>query len=194
MLPRLLALLLLAATVVPSMGQLANGGALPSDAEIQGLKNLCAGGNVQVLQISGNLDAAIVNWKKAAAGVEVSVAKKDLGGAIAQVKNDSNLAAVTKIYVDCVSDNLQRFLDREERKAKPISRTGQSASLLRSAFVSDEDMRSAGCGEAEEDARRKLKADCGSRVLALVSDASCSSTSGSPRTFRVRLDGECRVQ
>ena len=128
---------IVAGCLSPSFAQLANGGTLPSNEEIQGLKNLCGGGDVQVVQISGNLDAAITNWKKASAGADVSVAKKNLAGVIAQVKNDSNLAAVTRVYVDCVSDNLQRFLDREARKPRPVSRSGQST-LLRSAFASDQ--------------------------------------------------------
>lgn len=172
--------------------QLANGGALPSKEEIQGLKELCGGGDVQVLQVSGNLDAAISSWKKASAGADVSVAKKNLAGVIAQVKNDSNLAAVSKIYVDCVSDNLQRFLDREAKKPRPVSRSGQST-LLRSAYASDQEMRSAGCREAEDEARDRLQSDCGSWTVATIR-SSCSSTSGSPRTYTVQVDAECRFK
>lgn len=172
--------------------QLANGGALPSKEEIQGLKDLCGGGDVQVLQVSGNLDAAISSWKKASAGADVSVAKKNLAGIIAQVKNDSNLAAVSKIYVDCVSDNLQRFLDREAKKPRPVSRSGQST-LLRSAYASDQEMRSAGCREAEDEARDRLQSDCGSWAVATIR-SSCSSTSGSPRTYTVQVDAECRLK
>lgn len=175
-----------------TFAQLANGGALPSKEEIQGLKDLCGGGDVQVVQVSGNLDAAISSWKKASAGAEVSVAKKNLAGVIAQVKNDSNLAAVTRVYVDCVSDNLQKFLDREARRPRPVSRSGQST-LLRSAYASDQEMRSAGCREAEEEARERLQSDCGSWVVATIR-SSCSGTSGSPRTYTVQVDAECRFR
>lgn len=170
--------------------QLANGGVLPSDQEIQGIKNLCGGGDAQMLQVTGNLDAAIKSWKNAAAGVEISVAKKNLAGVISQVKNDSNLAAVHKVYVDCVSDTLQKFLDREAKKPRPVSRSGQST-LLRSDFSSDQEMEDAGCAEAEKLARERLKLDCGAWEVRIVR-TNCSGTSGSPRTFTKMIEAECR--
>lgn len=187
---KILAVSVLLCSTLSVDAQLANGGVLPTDQEIQGIKNLCGGGDAQVLQASGNLDAAIKNWKNAAAGAEVSVAKKNLAGAIAQVKNDANLAAVHKVYVDCVNDTLQKFLDREAKKPRPVSRSGQTT-LLRSSFVSDQEMKDAGCEGAEEVARERLRTDCGSRTVAVVR-TTCSSTSGSPRTFTVLVDGECR--
>ena len=95
--------------------QLAGGGVLPSDAEIQGVKNLCGGGDVQSVAANGKVDAAIKSWKSGAAGAQVEVAKKNLAAALSLVKNDRNLEGVMKVYIDCVDRTLQRMLDREKK-------------------------------------------------------------------------------
>ena len=175
------------------IAQLSSGGVLPTNEEIQGLQTLC-GGSIQALKVTGNVDAAIKSWKKASVGADVEVAKKNLIGVYEQLKGDPNIAGVADSYVRCVTDNLQKFLDREAKKPRPVSREGQSNSLLRSAFDSDEAIRKAGCSEAEADARRKLDDDCRPRLTSILRTLSCSSTSGSPRTYTLRVDAECRFQ
>jgi hypothetical protein len=109
------AVLLSALQASSAWAQLAGGGVLPTEAEIQGVKNLCGGGGVQSVSFNGKLDAAIKNWKSGAAGANVEVAKKDLTAALYLVKNDANLEGVMKVYVDCVDRTLQRMLDREKK-------------------------------------------------------------------------------
>ena len=109
------AVLLFALQASSTWAQLAGGGVLPTEAEIQGVKNLCGGGGVQSVAFNGKLDAAIKTWKSGAAGANVEVAKKDLTAALYLVKNDDNLAGVMKVYVDCVDRTLQRMLDREKK-------------------------------------------------------------------------------
>jgi hypothetical protein len=79
-------------------------------------------------------------------------------------------------------------------KTKPVSREGQSSSLLRSAFDSDDAMRKAGCDEAEKDALRKLDDDCRPGYASILKMLTCSSSSGSPRNYFMRVDAECRTQ
>jgi len=191
---KFLVALILSAFVTPAPAQLSNGGVLPTDAEIHGLQTLCAGGNVKVTEVNGRLNAEIMAWRKSAAGAAVSFAKKDLGAVIDKVKSDAGLAEVTKSYVDCVSNNLQRFLDREERRPRPVSKTGQSETLVRADYASDLDIRKVGCGEAESYAMQQLKSECGDRYVAVTGNPRCSGTTGGLRTFVATVDGECRVR
>ena len=84
----------------------------PSEADMAGIKSVCGAGKVDSLSVLGNVDAAIRNWKNAAAGATLQVAKQDLAAALGQIKNDANLAPNYKIYVDCVQTLIQAFLTR----------------------------------------------------------------------------------
>ena len=160
---------------------------LPTEQEIQGIKAACGGGNNQSVEIRVN--AALADWRKGAVNAGAEAAKKDLAGALGQVKNDSNLAPVYKIYVDCIKDTIQQFIEREAKQPKKISASGRSHALLRSAFISDEGMEAAGCEEATANARRSLAESCAGRVI--VQSIECPSRSGSPRTYTSTLIADC---
>lgn len=164
---------------------------LPTEEEIKGIQNLCGAGNVQSVAVKGNVDAAIKNWKSASVSVDAEAAKKNLAGFMDKIKNDSNIAPVYKVYVDCVRDTLQQFIDREKAKPRPVGAVGKSTSLLRSAFSSDEEIRKFGCEEALANAKVALRDACPGRIV--VSTSFCPQVSGSPRTYSLQIEAECFV-
>lgn len=166
---------------------------LPTEDEVKGIERLCGGGRSDFVSIRGDVNAAIKNWKNASAGVEAVVAKEQLAGFLNRVKDDG-IAPAMKIYVECVDRTLQRFIDQANLQPIPLSRRGESSALLRSSFVSDEEMSSAGCDEAEEVAKSRMRLDCGDRQLIVLGQRQCSRSGGNPRTYFVEIRGECRVR
>lgn len=167
---------------------------LPSEEEVKGIERLCGGGRSDLVSIRGDVNAVIKNWKNASAGAGISAAKEQLAGFLNRIKDDANLAPAMKIYVDCVDRTLQRFIEQANRQPIPVSRSGRSGALLRSAFTSEEEMSAAGCDEAEDIAKSKLRQDCGDRQLIVLGTRQCSRSGQSPRTYVVELQGECRVK
>jgi hypothetical protein len=181
-------------SALPALAQLANGGVLPTEAEMAGISSACGSGNSRLATVKVQVDAAVKTWKSGAVGVEATVAKENLAGYLNRVKDDSKLEGIMKVYVDCIDRSLQRFLDREKDRPRPVSRTGSSGSLLRSSYASEEEIQSVGCGEAEVDAKRRVDEACKGRRFVAAGDGQCSRTGSSPRIYRVFLDGECRVE
>lgn len=163
---------------------------LPNEDDIRGIQTLCGAGTVQSASVKGDLDAAIKNWKNASANVNIEVAKKNLTGALTQIKNDANLAPVYKIYIDCVRDTINQFLEDEKSKPKKISAIGRSSALLRSAFVSDDDIRKIGCDEAKQEALSELRGECiGGQIK--IQKIDCPQILGSPRSYSATVDATC---
>jgi hypothetical protein len=84
---------------------------LPNNQEIQGIRNLCAGGDVQ--SIDARLEAALKAWK-ASPGVKVdfATAKKDLGAVIEKVNAEAGGNALYEKYLSCVRDLVNNYLSR----------------------------------------------------------------------------------
>lgn len=173
--------------------QSSSGVVFPSLQDDRAIQETCGAGISNIVSIKGDVDAALKSWKSASAGVGVSVAKERLTGFLSVIKNDVNLAPNYKIYADCVERQTQRWLDQANRRPIPVSRTGSSNALLRSDYVSDDEMRDVGCSQAEDSARRKLGSDCGSFVLVVLGSSRCQKTGQSPAVFLSQLDGECRI-
>lgn len=173
---------------VPAMGYATT---FPTEEDVKGLQRLCGGGTADFASVTIRVDAAIKTWKQAGAGAELEAAKKNLAGALGQVKSDANLAPVYKLYVDCVSDQVQKFMDREDRQPRNLSSSGRSKPLLRTAFVTDEEMQDQGCQEAVEAAQTRLATSCGSGTL-LITKTDCPPVSGSPRTYSAVVTAQCR--
>jgi hypothetical protein len=191
---RQMLILVLVLHSVNADAQLANGGVLPTLEEIRGLQSLCGGGDAQVAAVSGNVDAAIKNWRNTSAGATVEIAKKNLTAVLNVVGNDPKIRDIQKDYISCVNDSLQKFLDREKNKPTPVSRIGKSSALLRSSFPSDEEIWRTGCKEAEDEAVAKLASYCAPRMFSYLGGTQCPQSYGSPRTYSAKVIGECRSQ
>lgn len=163
---------------------------LPTEEEVRGIQTLCGAGSIQSVIAKGNVDAAIKNWRNASAGVNVEVAKKNLAGFLGSVKTDAALAPVMTVYIKCVQDTLQKFIDQEVRKPQKISASGTSEALLRSQYATDSAMRKEGCAQARSNALDSLSSDCPGKILVLNEDCKQQS-SGSPRSFISNLYAEC---
>lgn len=164
---------------------------LPTEQEIKGIQNLCGAGNVQSIAVKGNVDAAIKNWKSASATADAEAAKKNLAGFLDKIKNDANMAPIYKVYVDCIRDTMQQFIDLEKSKPRTVGVVGKSGALLRSAFTSDEEIKKAGCNEALADAKSALRDACPGKFI--VTTTTCPQVLGSPRTYSLRIEAECFV-
>ncbi|MFB0600652.1 hypothetical protein ACETWI_21265, partial [Aeromonas hydrophila] len=149
--------------------------ALPTEEDIQGIKLLCGAGELQSASVQGDVDAALKSWRNASANLSIEIAKKDIAGALGQVKNDSNLAPVYRIYIDCVKDSIQQFLEKEIMAPQEISISGHSTPLLRSDYASDEEIWKVGCDEAELDAKTKITDHCPSGQYIANSTSKCDT-------------------
>ncbi|WP_154662560.1 hypothetical protein [Solimonas flava] len=166
--------------------------ALPTEEEIKGIQALCGSGSIQSASLKANLDAAIKSWKEASANASVEVAKSNLAGYLSRVTNNQDLAPVMQVYTGCVRDTLQQFLDRESREPHPVSSNGRSGALLRSAYISEDDIWREGCSEARDDAFRALAAMCPNGTISVTGE-SCPQKLGSPRTYSATLAALCRI-
>lgn len=164
---------------------------LPTEEEVRGIQTLCGAGSIQSVTAKGSVDAAIKNWRNASADVNIEVAKKNLAGFLGSVKTDAALAPVMSVYIRCVQDTLQKFIDQEARKPQKISASGTSDALLRSQYATDSAMRKEGCAQARANAIDSLSSDCPGRILVLNEDCQQQS-SGSPRSYISNLYAECR--
>lgn len=104
-----------ASTILLATSLPLNAAALPTEEQVAGIKMLCGGGSFEASSVSAELDAAIESWRKASGGVELEIAQKDLAGALGQVEDDQNLAPVYRVYIDCVRDSIQQFLNRKNQ-------------------------------------------------------------------------------
>ena len=163
----------------------------PTEEDLRGIQSLCGAGSIQSVSLKGNVDAAIKNWKNASAGANLEVAKKNLAGFLDKVKDDANLDKSFKIYVDCTQNMVQKFLDAENKKPKPVSSRGVSDSLLRSAYATDDEMKRDGCQQARSSAISRIRADCPGTII-VVSESCSAQSSDSPRTYSASVDAECR--
>jgi hypothetical protein len=164
---------------------------LPTEDEVRGIQTLCGAGSIQSISAKGNVDAAIKNWRNASAGANIEVAKKNLAGFLGSIKTDASLAPVMTVYIKCVQDTLQKFIDQEAKKPQKISASGASESLLRSRYATDSEMRKEGCAQARASALESLSTDCPGKILVLNEDCQQQS-SGSPRSYISNLYAECR--
>lgn len=164
--------------------------ALPTEEEIKGVQILCGAGNVQSATLKGNVDAAIKSWRDASAGISVEIAKKNLTGALSQLKDDNYQEPMYKVYVGCVSDTLQKYFDQERKKPKEVSSSGSSSVLLRSAFASNDAIMQVGCEEAKNAAVDQLASMCTNGSLS-ITKVRCPQVSGSPRTYSASVQATC---
>jgi hypothetical protein len=164
---------------------------LPTEDEVRGIQALCGAGSIQSISAKGNVDAAIKNWRNASAGADVEVAKKNLAGFLGSIKSDASLAPVMNVYIKCVQDTLQKFIDQEAKKPKKISASGVSEALLRSRYATDSEMRKEGCSQARASALESLTTGCPGKIMVLSEECQ-QQTSGSPRSYLSNLHAECR--
>nr|WP_148050795.1 hypothetical protein [Pseudomonas chlororaphis] len=169
----------------------ANSAMLPTEEEILGIQRLCGAGNIESASAKVKVDAAIKSWKEAAVTAETEVAKKDLIGALGQVKSDEYIGPVFQIYVDCVSKTIQQFMDNARFEPIKVSVTGSSAPLIRSNYTTDEQMQNEGCDQATQDARPKLTRMCGDKLISITSET-CPKATGSPRTYTSTITATCK--
>lgn len=164
---------------------------LPTEDEVRGIQTLCGAGSIQSVSAKGNVDAAIKNWRNASVGADVEVAKKNLAGFLGSIKTDASLAPVMTVYIKCVQDTLQKFIDQEARKPQKISASGTSDALLRSQYATDSAMRKDGCAQAKANAIESLVSNCPGKIIVLNEDCQQQS-SGSPRSYTSSVYAECR--
>lgn len=164
--------------------------AFPNETELNGIQKLCGAGNVDSAEFKTRFDAKIKDWRNASASASIEVAKKNLTGALSQIKEDKYYAASYRIFVDCVDRTLQKYLDHEKYKPGKISTAGQSSVLLRSSFVTDTDILKAGCEEAKSAALSDLTSACPTGVVAVISSR-CPQVRGSPRTYTATVEATC---
>lgn len=167
--------------------------ALPSEEEIKGVQILCGAGNVESAVVKGNVDAAIKSWRDASAGINVEVAKKNLTGALSQLKEDKYQEPMYKLYITCVSDTLQKYIDTESKKPKEIRASGTSSVLLRSAYATNEAIFQAGCDEAKDSAIIQLETLCVNGSIT-NKKITCPDVKGSPRTYTALITAFCTPQ
>jgi hypothetical protein len=165
----------------------ANSAMLPTEEEIKGIQRLCGAGSIESASAKIKVDAAIQSWREAAVTAETEIAKKDLTGALGQVKSDAYIGPVFQIYVDCVSKTIQQFMDQPVN----VSVTGSSAPLIRSNYATDEQMQNEGCEQAAQAAKPKLASMCGDRLIS-VSSETCPKSTGSPRTYTTTIIATCK--
>lgn len=163
----------------------------PSEEDLNGIRSVCGAGTIQSVSLKGNVDAAIRNWRNATAGANLEAAKKNLAGFLDVVKNDANLEKPFKVYVDCVQNMVQKFLDAENKKPRPVSSHGTSDSLLRSSYATDAEMRRDGCRQARSDALAKVIGACAGTIT-VVTESCSAQSSDSPRTYSISVEAECR--
>jgi hypothetical protein len=83
----------------------------PTDEEIQGIKNVCAMGDVKGVETK--LDAALKEWRKLSGSIEISAVKKNLGAMLDKITSTSDGAAIYREYVGCVQNLIEKYIQRE---------------------------------------------------------------------------------
>ena len=104
-----------------AQAQLASGGVVPTESEIKGIEALCGGGAISSVSAKASVDAAIKSWRDASVGVTATAAKSQLAGYLSKIEDDKSLPESMKLYLGCVKDSLQQFLNREQHTQAPTS-------------------------------------------------------------------------
>lgn len=170
---------------------------LPTENDLKGIKNICGGGSNEALSLEAKVDTAISDWKKMSANANMEVAKKDLIGFLSVNKNDSNVTPLMEAFYGCVFKLTLIFLDQHNSQPYPISEIGNSQTLMRSSYPSDEAMMTSGCKQAEEEAIKSLSGKCGDRLFianGTSSKSTCTKSGNSPGIYSVNIQGECRTR
>jgi hypothetical protein len=106
-----------AALLIPLLAVKADTLDLPGEQDVAGMQKLCGAGTMDAVSLNVDLDAAIKNWKNASVNAGLEPAKINIAAAIGRVKDEQHLTGMYQIYVNCVSDSLQKFLDNSARRA-----------------------------------------------------------------------------
>jgi hypothetical protein len=160
------------------------------------LRQMCGGGTAETASIEVKIQAEIESLKKASAGADLNAAKRTFNTIIEQLKNDPSIKDVMKIYADCAERLIRASWERMDKRPFPVSRRGSSAALRVTSFASDAEMNNVGRNQAEEDARAKLKEDCGERRFIATGKPiySQSSSRDRERIYFAEIEGECRIK
>ncbi|MFO1368261.1 MAG: hypothetical protein U1F46_04630 [Marinagarivorans sp.] len=162
----------------------------PTADEIQGVQTLCGAGNLQSLSFKTDVNSAIKSWRDASVGANAEIAKKNLTGALSQIKEDKYQEPMYKLYLGCVSETLQKYFETENKKPKPISARGTSSVLLRSAYATNQAIKDVGCNEAKEAAMNELISLCANGNIS-NQQVTCPDITGSPRTYSALISATC---
>jgi hypothetical protein len=161
----------------------------PTESDLHGIKDLCGAGSIDSVSAKVQVDAAIQSWKEASAGAEVSAAKKELTGALGNLKDDAHVGEVFKIYVTCVKDTIQQFMDDANKKIADVS-AAASATVVRNDYTSDQEAQDVGCELARKKALAQAKDKCGTEISKILVE-NCPAQAGGVRTYISTLKVKC---
>lgn len=118
-----------------------------SDDDTNNILKLCAAGRYE--RYSGAIKSAINDWKKLKANGEIEGTIEELGGIISRQQLDANtLTEVYRLYVSCVTPALQTILTQKQTSTRSWKIEGHSNTLIRSHFLTIEEMDQYGCQSA----------------------------------------------
>jgi len=184
-------LLLLTCTATAVGQEVMNNDFHPTAAQVNEIQQSCDLAEAGMVALRDKVNAVVSDWNKATAGARPAVALKRLGEAFDGLRNDGRLSGRKSIYLLCVEKALRQFVDTTRAQPEPVAGSGNSSTLQLSDFRTEEEIWSAGCRQAEDDAASKLQARCGDRTLVVV-NSQCAQSFGSVRTYTAEVQGECR--
>jgi hypothetical protein len=190
---RLGALILFSYAVVSPAQEIADEDFHPSDSQLKTMEQACAVNETGIVSLGEKLNAAIADWRKATAGAGPGSATRQLDGFLDEVRNHGALSGKKTIYVLCVEKAVRQFIETRREKPQPLADSGSSQLLQRASFASEDDIWRHGCQQAESDALLKLQKRCGDRTF-VETNSDCAQLSGSTRTYKVEVSGECRAK
>ncbi len=187
----LAALVLLTCNLLASVEAVADDDFHPTDAQVKQMQESCEVSDTGMLALEEKVRATVADWRTATADTGPASAMRRLEEFFGRLRSDSALSGRKSMYVLCVEKAVRQFVDAWREKPEPVSESGASSPLQRSAFASEEDIWKNGCRDAEKDAVSKLQSRCGEReFVALGTD--CAQLSGDVRTYTAQVEGECR--
>ena len=116
---------------------------------------------------------------------------RQLDGYLEQVRAHSNLSGRKSIYVICFEKALRQFVDVQREKPRVLVATGNSQTLQRMSFASEDEIWRRGCKDAETEALTKLRQQCGEREF-VQTNTDCAQAAGEARVYTAQVGGECR--
>ncbi|WP_156160237.1 hypothetical protein [Pseudomonas sp. 2(2015)] len=161
----------------------------PKDDDLHAIKDACGAGSIESVSAKTQVDAAIKNWKQASVDAEVKAAKQNLTGALGNLKGDEHVEGVFKIYVACLKDTIQQFMDDANKKAPDVTAVG-SATIVRNAFSSDQEAEDEGCKRATKNAIVNAKDECSTNEVKVIGKE-CPAETGGVRTYTSRINVKC---
>ena len=89
----------------------------PTDSDIQGIKNVCGGGDVQSVNLK--IDAALKKWRlDVGANASLDAAKKNLGAVLEKVTANEAGEKLYSSYVGCVQNLIGKYMEHNIKSEK----------------------------------------------------------------------------